>query len=86
MKIYTVGVQRGLLWLSYKKYKVIGHNTEMVGNFPRLILSCADGSYVIIPRLDKRRIKIYPDYQIVIASAKIAAQPEQTEPKKDGGS
>lgn len=63
---YTVGVGRRFL-PGFRRYKVTGHTTEPVGNIPRLVLTCADGSIVAIPGLDKRKVKVYPDYQDEVA-------------------
>ena len=58
---YTVAIQRWPLPV-YKKFKVIGHNFESLGSSVRANLLFEDGSSLAVPGLDRRRVKIYPDY------------------------
>ncbi len=68
--VYHVGVQRWPLPL-FKRYKVNGHQTELCGgSIPRLVLTCTDGSIVALPKLDRRRVKLYPDYKAEDARVK----------------
>ena len=64
--IYTVGVQRWPLPI-YKRFKVSRHTTVQEGELSRLQLFCADGSYIAIPGLHRRRVKVYPDYNTEMA-------------------
>jgi hypothetical protein len=59
---YTVGVKRRFFF-GFRKFKVIAHETEGSAGFGRLVLTLDDGGFLVIPRLDRLAIKIYPDYR-----------------------
>lgn len=58
---YTIGIKYKFLPI-YKNYKVVGHKNETVGDTVRLVMRCADGSYVTIPDIAKRQTKLYHDF------------------------
>lgn len=64
--VYTVGVTGRLFGLFFRRHKVTGHTIEVLGNSPRIALLLVDGSTLIIPGLDRRRVKLYPDYRMVM--------------------
>lgn len=72
--MYTIGVKRR--FFGYRKYKVTSHRTEVdikVKTFderdvitdiePRLFLTMADDSIVLIPGITKKQWKIFPDFK-----------------------
>jgi hypothetical protein len=73
---YTVGIQRWPLPL-FKKFKVTAHDLEPFGVGARLGLSCADGSRVSLSlgRLDRKAIKVYPDYWVFIGNQRKLSAP-----------
>lgn len=58
---YHVGIGRRFS-LGFKKYHVVGHVNEQVGDTVRLVLRCADGSLVCIPDVGRKAVKVYPDF------------------------
>ncbi len=74
---YTIGIKRRF-GLFFRKYKVWGHENQAVGNGVRLSLRLSDGSVLAVPDIDKKWVKVYPDY-----SAAIEAQRKMKEGLKD---
>lgn len=58
---YHVGVKHRFLPF-YRKFKVVGHVNEQVGDVVRLVLRCADGSLVCVPDVGRKGVKVYPDF------------------------
>lgn len=58
---YHVGIGRRF-GLGFRKYQVVGHENEQVGDVVRWVLRCADGSLVCIPDVGRKRVKVYPDF------------------------
>jgi hypothetical protein len=74
---YRVGVKRKFLPF-YKKYWVVGHVNETVGDKVRLVLRCNDGSLVCVPDVGSRQIKLYPERESALAmQKKLKAPPEE---------
>jgi hypothetical protein len=67
--VYHVGIKRRFLPI-YKKYKVIGHVNEPIGDKVRLVLRGADGSLTCIPDVGKRQVKVYPDFVSAVEAQK----------------
>ncbi len=78
---YTVGIQRWPLPL-YKKYRVTAHDLEALGAGARLGLTCADGSRVSLSlgRLDRKAVKVYPDYWVHLQQVRPAARVQAPPP------
>ena len=70
MYVYTVGVKRRFL-PGYKKFKVTAHEPAVWGNVTVFAMTMADGSYVFVSNLDRRGVRVYPDYRV--ASARLQA-------------
>ena len=75
---YHVGIGRRFS-LGYKKYQVIGHENEQVGDVVRLVLRCSDGSLVCVPDVGRKRVKVYSDY-----AKAVEAQRKLKEQQPDG--
>lgn len=72
---YHVGIQRRFS-LGFKKYQVVGHVNEQIGDTVRLVLRCADGSLVCIPDVGRKAVKVYPDFvRAEEAQRKLKEQP-----------
>jgi hypothetical protein len=74
---YTIGI-KGRFQIFFKKFKVWGHENQTVGNSVRLSLRLSDGSVLAVPEIEKKWVKVYPDY-----SAAIEAQRKIKEGLKD---
>ena len=46
----------------YKKFRVVGHDLEALGTSVRLNLLMEDGTGYSMPGLDRKKLKVYPDY------------------------
>jgi len=72
---YTLGIKRRF-WPGYTKYRVTAHETDYNANEIRLIIHLADGSKMVIPNMDRRVFKLYPDFSIAMQkTAPVAAVP-----------
>lgn len=58
---YTLAVSGRLFPFLYKKFKVVKHQNEQVGDSTRLVLTLPDGSVIVIPEISKRHMKVYAD-------------------------
>ena len=58
---YLVGVRSRFVPF-YRRYRVVGHRNEQIGDKVRLVLRCVDGSMVCVPDVGKKLIKIYPEF------------------------
>ena len=60
---YTIGIKRRFLPF-WKHYKVVSHKTEaLAGSIcPRLLLTCLDGSVIVVPKIDHKYMKLFPDF------------------------
>lgn len=66
--LYRIAVRRRFLPL-WKIYQVIGHQTEVLGDSARLILTFNDGLVQTVPGIHKRAMRVYPEYQQQTAAA-----------------
>lgn len=73
--IYTVGIQMGFFRL-LRKFRVSFHEFE---GDSKVVLTLADGSMLVVPGLDRKVFKIYPDYR----DAKEKFEQAQAEPTLD---
>ncbi len=55
--VYTIGIRRKAFPI-YKKYSVVSHVVNEDGG---LVLTGADGSVIVIPRILDREYKLFPD-------------------------
>lgn len=59
---YRVGVKRRFLPI-WRIYEVVGHQTEIFGSVnPRLVLTLETGDVLVIPRIDRRQVRVYSEY------------------------
>jgi len=77
---YTVGIRRKLGFF-FRRYKVIGHQNESLGDSVRLILRLVDGSVLIIPEITKKSVIVYPDYTNAAENLRRIKGSSQTAPK-----
>lgn len=66
---YRIGIRRRFLPF-YKNYSVVGHRNEQVGSSVRIVLRCQDGSVLAIPDIAKKRVKVYPEYDLAVENQK----------------
>lgn len=59
---YRIGVKRRFFF-GFKTYLVVGHKTEVLGISARLNLRFASGLILTVPRIDRRAVKIYPEFE-----------------------
>ena len=58
---YTIGIKRKALPL-YKKFKVVAHSVDKDAQPSRLVLTCTDGSLIMVPRIHLDQWRVYPDF------------------------
>ncbi len=56
---YRLRVKRRFFF-GWKTYYPTAHATEILGATARLVLEFADGSKLALPRIEKRRVFVYP--------------------------
>lgn len=73
---YLIGIQRWPLPF-FKKYKVVNHVIEALGGSVRIAMQLPDKTTLVIPGLDRKRLKIYADYHIADQHRQLLAQVQQ---------
>lgn len=74
---YTVGIKRRFFF-GFRRFKVFAHETDTSAGIGRLVLTLADGGFLVIPRLDRLAVKIYPDYR----TARTLADAQKAKPRE----
>ncbi len=73
---YTIGIQ--FLGLFFRKFQVIDHDLSDDGR--SVMLHGIDGSIVSVPGMDRKAMKLYPDYRIYLEQ-KRRLQPSPPRPQ-----
>lgn len=76
---YRIGVKRRFFF-GFKVYLVVGHRTEVLGSASRLILNFASGLVETVPGLDRRAVRIYPEFQRMQQAPRPGPPPSATIP------
>ena len=56
---YEICIKRRWFF-GWKRYEVIAHATEILGDTARLVMEFPDGSKLAIPRIDRKVVFVYP--------------------------
>jgi hypothetical protein len=59
MASYHIGIKRRF-WFGFKKYRVTGHKTEILGAGSRLTLNLDNGNTLAIPAIHQKMVCVYP--------------------------